>query len=185
MICLYLYQYLLLWDTSYIIGNHLMTTFQCKFNHVNQFSCSWDISRWSFYSYWWPDILVVYCYFCTFHIYTDSPHLGLSSATWFVKISLLVVKIQAEWSLWHIQPLGINHIQLGMFYAIVCINLNITRKNHGTIKQITSWFLQGLLQQMISLALIPSSISTIKMTTKWIATNVLIGKTVSTKNGMV
>jgi len=33
-------------------------------------------------------------------IYMNSPHLGLSSTTWFRKIGLLVVKIQAEWSLW-------------------------------------------------------------------------------------
>jgi len=30
------------------------------------------------------------------YIYADSPHLGLSSATYFVKIRLLVVEIQAE-----------------------------------------------------------------------------------------
>ena len=43
MICLYLYQYLLLWDVSYIIVNELMSTFQHKFNHVNLFSCSYEI----------------------------------------------------------------------------------------------------------------------------------------------
>ena len=47
-----------------------MSTFQLKFNHVNPFSCSWDISRQSFYSYWRPDI------------------------------GPLVVEIQAEWSWW-------------------------------------------------------------------------------------
>jgi len=45
LICLYLYQYLLLWDISYIVGNGLMSTFQFKFNCVNPFSYSWDISR--------------------------------------------------------------------------------------------------------------------------------------------
>ena len=45
--------------------------------------------------------------------------------------------------------------------------------------------LQGLLQKMASLALIPSSVSTVKVTTKWTAINVLIGITVSTKSGMV
>ena len=101
MICLYLYEYLLLWDIPYIIGNELMSTFQCKFNHVNQSSCSWDINKWRFYSYWWPDILIVCCCFCTSHICADSPHSGLFSATLFMKISLLVMEIQAEWSLWH------------------------------------------------------------------------------------
>ena len=101
MICLYLYQYLSLWDVSYIIENGLMSTSQCKFNCANLFSCSWDISRQSFYSYWCPDISVICCCFYTSHICADSPHLGLSSITWFVKISPLVVEIQAEWSLWH------------------------------------------------------------------------------------
>ena len=78
-----------------------MSTSQCKFNHANLFSRSWDISRQSFYSYWWPDISVICCCFCTSHICVDSLLLGLSSTTWFVKISLLVVEIQAEWSLWH------------------------------------------------------------------------------------
>ena len=71
MICLYLYQYLSLWDASYIVGNRMLSTFQCKFNHVNPFSHSWDISRQSFYSYWWPDISVICCYFCTCYIYTQ------------------------------------------------------------------------------------------------------------------
>jgi len=78
-----------------------MSTFQHKLNSANLFSSSWDISRRSFYSYWWPDISVICCCFCTSHIYVDSPHLGLYSTTWFVKIYLLVVEIQAEWSLWH------------------------------------------------------------------------------------
>jgi len=38
---------------------------------------------------------------------------------------------------------------------------------------------------MVSLALIPSSMSTVKVITKWTATNVLIGETISTKSGMV
>ena len=101
MICLYLYQYLLLWDVSYIVVNKLMSTSQCKFNHVNPFSRSWDISKQSFYSYWCPDISVICCCSCTFHICADISHLGLSSTTWFVKIGPLVVEIQAEWSLWH------------------------------------------------------------------------------------
>jgi len=101
LICLYLYQYLLLWNVSYIVGNGMLSTFQCKFDCANPFSCSWDISRWSFYSYWWPDISVICCHFCTSHTYADSPYLGLSSTTYFVKTSPLVVEIQAEWSLWH------------------------------------------------------------------------------------
>jgi len=100
LICLYLYQYLSLWNASYIVGNGLMSTSQRKFNHVNSFSHSWDISQQSFYSYWWPDISIICCHFCTSHTYVDSPHFGLSSTTWFVKIGPLVVEIQAEWSLW-------------------------------------------------------------------------------------
>ena len=48
------------------------------------------------YSYWWSDILVICCYFCTSHICMDSHYLGLSSIAYFVRISLLVVGIQAE-----------------------------------------------------------------------------------------
>ena len=78
MIWLYLYKYLLLWDIPYIIGNGLMSAFQHKFDCVNPSSRSWDISKWRFYSYWWSDILVVCCCFCTSHICADSLHLGLS-----------------------------------------------------------------------------------------------------------
>ena len=112
MICLYLYQYLSLWDASYIVGNELMCTSQCKFNRVNPFSCSWDISRWSFYSYWWPDISVICCCFCTSRTCADSSHSGLSRATWFVKIGPLVVEIQAEWSLWQRQMKKQVHLNL-------------------------------------------------------------------------
>ena len=76
MICLYLYEY---WSPYNIIRNHLMSTFQCKFNYINSFSHSWDISQQNFYSYWWPNISVVCCHFCIFHICADSHHLGLSS----------------------------------------------------------------------------------------------------------
>ena len=48
------------------------------------------------YSYWWSDISVICCHFCTFYICTNRPYLGPSSTTWFVRISLLVVKIQVE-----------------------------------------------------------------------------------------
>ena len=101
MICLYLYQYLLLWDASYIVVNILISTFQHKFNCANPSSHLWDISRQSFYSYWCPDISVICCCFCTSHTYVDSPYLKFSSITWFVKIGPLVVEIQAEWSLWY------------------------------------------------------------------------------------
>jgi len=100
LICLYLYEFLLLWDIPYIIGNNLMSTFQCKLDCANLSNHSWDINKQRFYSYWWPDILVVCCHFCTFYICADSPHLRLYSTTWYVKISPLVVKIQAKWSLW-------------------------------------------------------------------------------------
>jgi len=61
---------------------------------------------------------------------------------------------------------------------------SITGINHGAIKQIINQ-LQSLLQKMVSLALIPSSVSTVKATTKQTVTNVLIGVTVSTKSGTV
>ena len=109
MICLYLYEYLLLCNILYIIGNGLISIFQHKFDHMNLSSHSWDISKWRFYSYWWPDILVVCCYFYIFHICADSPHMGLSSTTYFVKINSLVVEIQAEWSLWQ------------FYYALECL----------------------------------------------------------------
>jgi len=51
-------------------------------------------------SYLWSDISVICYHFDTSHICTDRHYLGLSSATWFVKIGSLVVEIQAEWSLW-------------------------------------------------------------------------------------
>ena len=54
-----------------------MSTFQCNFDHANLSSHSWDISKWRFYSYWWPDILVVCCHFYTSCICADSSHLGL------------------------------------------------------------------------------------------------------------
>ena len=101
MICLYLYEYLLLWDILYIIGNSSISAFQYKFDHANLSSCSWDISKQSFYSCWWSDILVVCCHFYTSDICVDSLRLGLFSTTYFVKIGPLVVDIQAESSLWH------------------------------------------------------------------------------------
>ena len=61
---------------------------------------------------------------------------------------------------------------------------SITGINHGAIKQIINQ-LQSLLQKMVSLALIPSSVLTVKATTKQTVTNVLIGVTVSTKSGTV
>ena len=126
MICLYLYQYLLLWDVSHIVGNGLMSTSQRKFNCANPFSRSWDISQQSFYSYWWPNISVICCHCCTSCICADSPHLGLSSATWFVKISPLVVEIQAEWSLWHqhcrlLSP-SINCIWQNVIYHLTSVH---------------------------------------------------------------
>ena len=85
MICLYLYEYLLLYNIPYILRNRLMSIFQRKFNCVNLSSCLWDISRQSFYSYWYPDISVICCCFCISYICVNSPHLGLSSATYLWK----------------------------------------------------------------------------------------------------
>ena len=143
MICLYLYQYLLLWDTSYIVVNRLMSTFQHKFNYVNPFCLSWDIGRQSFYSCWWPDISVICCCFCISYICADSPHLGLSSTTWFRKIGPLVVEIQAEWSLWHlndhvytIKSTCVVHIvwcyPSRTFYLLLCILWLVTMSSDVT-----------------------------------------------------
>ena len=79
----------------------------------------------------------------------------------------------------------VNHMWPGMFYAIVHTKPSITGINCGTVKQMINQLLQGLLQKMASLALILSSTSTVKATTKRTATNVLIGITVSTKSSMV
>jgi len=68
---------------------------------------------------------------------------------------------------------------------MVCTKPSITGINCGAVKQMINQLLQDLLQKMVSLALIPSSTSTVKVTTKWTATNVLIGVTISIKSGMV
>ena len=67
---------------------------------------------------------------------------------------------------------------------MVHTKLSITGINCGVVKQMINQ-LQGLLQKIVSLALISSSASTVKATTKQTATNVLIGVTVSTKSSMV
>ena len=40
LICLYLYEYLLLYNILYIVENNLMSTFQHKFGYVNPSSYS-------------------------------------------------------------------------------------------------------------------------------------------------
>ena len=85
----------------------------------------------------------------------------------------------------NIQPLGVDCMWLDVFYAMVCTKLSIIRINHGAIKQIINQLLWGLLQNMVSLSLIPSSVSTVKATTKQIATDILIDVTVSIKSGIV
>jgi len=67
---------------------------------------------------------------------------------------------------------------------MVHTKLSITGINCGVVKQMINQ-LQGLLQKIVSLALIPSSASTVKTTTKQTAINVLIGVTVSTKSSTV
>jgi len=68
---------------------------------------------------------------------------------------------------------------------MVCTKPSIIGINHGAVKQIINQLLQDLLQKIGSLFLIPSSVSTVKGTTKQIATNILIGITVSIKSSMV
>jgi len=72
----YIYEYLSLWDI-YIIRNSLVSTFQCKLNHVNPSSHSWNISQQSFYSYWWSDISVFCCCFYISHILSSSQMVDL------------------------------------------------------------------------------------------------------------
>jgi len=111
-----------------------MSTSQHKFNRANPFSHSWDISRQSFYSYWCLDISVICCCSCTFHICADSPHLGLSSATWFVKIGPLVVEIQAEWSLW----------QFTTFSVVATTRRNSTRSLLTSAKLSVGYLVVGI-----------------------------------------
>jgi len=73
-----------------------MSTFQCKFNYANLFGYSWDISQQNFYTYWWPDILVVCCCFYIYCIYADSSHLRLLSGT--VHTGMEVRRIDSEMS---------------------------------------------------------------------------------------
>ena len=80
--------------------------------------------------------------------------------------------------------MGVDYMWPGVFYAMVHTKLSITGINCGVVKQMINQ-LQGLLQKIVSLALIPSSASTVKATTKQTAINVLIGVTVSTKSSMV
>ena len=84
-----------------------------------------------------------------------------------------------------IQSLGVDCMWLDVFYAMVCTKPSIIGINHGVVKQIINQLLQDLLQKIGSLSLIPSSVSTVKGTTKQIVTNILIGITVSIKSGMV
>jgi len=63
--------------------------------------------------------------------------------------------------------------------------MSIIGKNCDAAKQMINWFLQGLLQRKVSFVLILSTVLTIKMTIKQITTNVLIGKTISTRSGTV
>ena len=118
---------------------------------------------------------------------------SLTDSSMLVTLLLLFMVLESAWAFLSvrivgsgaIQPLGVNCIQPGVFYAMVCTNLSIIEKNHGVVKQMTSYLHQGLLQKMVSLALIHSNASTVKATIKQTATNVLIGKTVSTKSSMV
>ena len=48
------------------------------------------------YSYWWSDISVIYYHFYTSYVCANSLYLELSSTAWFMRIGLLVVKIQVE-----------------------------------------------------------------------------------------
>ena len=111
-----------------------MSSFQLKFNHANMFSRSWDISRQSFYSYWWPDILIVCC------TYADSPYLGLSSTTYFVKIGLLVVEIQAKWSLWqyHLYAFALSYLSNRTKYLFEKLQ-NISESSSLGLPILMSW----------------------------------------------
>ena len=81
-------------EIYYIIGNSLMSTFQYKFDCVNLSSYSWDINKWRFYSYWWPNISVICCCFCISCICTvcENWSTGCEDTSWmkFVTIDLLL-----------------------------------------------------------------------------------------------
>jgi len=68
---------------------------------------------------------------------------------------------------------------------MILTNLSIIGKNHSIAKRMVSQILQGSLQRMVRLALIHSSMSTAKVTTKQIVTNILIGTTISIRSGIV
>ena len=95
MICLYLYEYWFLYDVWYIIRDSL-STFQHRFDCENPFIVIPEIIANKTCIYWWSDISVICCHFCTSYI---CAHSGLFSTTWFVRISPLIIEIQVEWSL--------------------------------------------------------------------------------------
>jgi len=66
-----------------------------------------------------------------------------------------------------IQPSDVDHMQLGVFYAMVHTKPSITGINHGAVKQMINQ-LQCLLQKIVSLALIPSSASCQEYSMKYI-----------------
>ena len=68
---------------------------------------------------------------------------------------------------------------------MILTNLSIIGKNHSIAKRMVSQILQGSLQRMVRLALIHSSMSTAKVTSKQIVTNILIGTTISIRSGIV
>jgi len=84
-----------------------------------------------------------------------------------------------------IQLSGVDYMQPDILYTIVLTNISITGKNHDAAKRTISQILQGLLQKIASLALIHSSVSTTKVTTKWTVTNILIGTTILTRSDMI
>ena len=101
-----------------------MSTFQYKFNCANLSSHSWDISRQSFYSYWYPDISVICCCFCISYICANSPHLGLFSATYLWKL--------VHW-LWRYK---LNEFCDILTFNNFATNFNITNFATTTLKQL-------------------------------------------------
>ena len=62
MIYLYLYQYLSLWDVSYIVGNGLISTFQCKFNCMMSRSLTVDFILFSLFTLFYFSFLFLFLF---------------------------------------------------------------------------------------------------------------------------
>ena len=66
-----------------------------------------------------------------------------------------------------IQPLGVNHMCLGVSNAMDLTRPSIIGREHGAAKKTLTLICQGLSQRKASFVLILSNVSTAKATIKW------------------